>query len=321
MRGRGIRDGMDEQNDQGGGTPFAGVAHDAELDPPFLVVEPERLTSPIVVSSPHSGSVYPRRFLASSRLDALALRRSEDCFVDELFGGAPALGAPLIHARFPRAYLDLNREPYELDQRMFEGKLPPFANTRSVRVAGGLGTIARVVGDSQEIYAARLDVDEALDRIERLYKPYHAALRRLLERAKARFGFAVLVDCHSMPSLPSGFAGTDKRFKTDFVVGDRYGTSSDTDFVEALEGALRGQGYLVQRNKPYAGGFITEHYGQPQAGVHAIQIEVNRALYMDERQFARLDRFARINTDMTHVLSSLGEAVAQQQFVRKAAAE
>lgn len=311
---------MDEQYEQGDGS-FPDVAHDAELDPPFVVVEPERLTSPLVVSSPHSGSVYPQRFLASSRLDALALRRSEDCFVDELFGGAAGLGAPLIHARFPRAYLDLNREPYELDQRMFEAKLPPFANTRSVRVAGGLGTIARVVGDSQEIYAARLDVREALARIERLYKPYHAALRRLLDRATARFGVAVLVDCHSMPSLPSGFAGTDKRFKTDFVVGDRYGTSSDTDFVEALETALRGHGYLVQRNKPYAGGFITEHYGQPQAGVHAIQIEVNRALYMDERQFARLERFERITADMTRVLSSLGEVLSHQHFARKAAAE
>ena len=187
-----------------------------------------------------------------SRLDANALRRSEDAFVDELFAGVTTLGAPLLRARFPRAYLDLNREAYELDPRMFEGRLPGFANTRSVRVAGGLGTIARVVGESQEIYAARLSVTEALARIERLYKPYHACLRDLLERAQAKFGVAILVDCHSMPSMPSGALGADKRVVTDFVVGDRYGTSAAVELVQVLERAMRERGFVVQRNKPYA---------------------------------------------------------------------
>src|SRR6202045_2679801 len=174
--------------------------HEPELDPPFEVVEPARLTCPLVFSSPHSGNVYPRRFLAAARLEEAVLRRSEDAFVDVLFGGVIALGAPLIKARFPRAYLDLNREPYELDPRMFEGTLPPFANTRSLRVAGGLGTIARVAGHAQEIYARRVPVEEAIERIEKLYKPYHACLRGLLDRAQQNFGIAVLVDCHSMPS-------------------------------------------------------------------------------------------------------------------------
>ena len=297
-------------------------APDPELDPPFDVLEPTYLTSPLVFSSPHSGSVYPRRFLASSRLDAVALRRSEDAFVDALFAGVGDLGAPLLRARFPRAYLDLNREPYELDPRMFEGRLPGFVNTRSVRVAGGLGTIARVVGESQEIYAGRLDVEEGLARIERLYKPYHARLCALLDRAHHRFGIAILVDCHSMPSIPTAaHAGGDKKMRTDFVVGDRYGTSSEPLFVEALEHAMRGLGYVVQRNKPYAGGYITEHYGAPKSGLHAIQIEINRALYMEERDLVRAPRFDAVAADITRIVSALCEAVAPHGFARKAAAE
>ena len=297
------------------GTP----AHEPELDPPFDVVEPAALTCPLVFSSPHSGSVYPRRFLDGARLDANALRRSEDAFVDDLFSGVTTLGAPLIRARFPRAYLDLNREAYELDPRMFDGRLPGFANTRSVRVAGGLGTIARVVGESQEIYAGRLSVTEALARIERLYKPYHAQLRALLDRAHARFGLAVLVDCHSMPSMPSGALGADKRVVTDFVVGDRYGTSSAVEFVEVLERAMRARGFIVQRNKPYAGGYITEHYGTPLAGIHAIQIEVNRAIYMNEGRLERNARFALMASDITAIIGDLAAAAAG--YGLKAAAE
>ena len=300
---------------------FAGgsEAHEPELDPPFEVVEPNGPLCPLVLSSPHSGSVYPRRFLDSARLDALALRRSEDVFVDDLFAGAVGLGAPLLRARFPRAYLDLNREAYELDPRMFNGRLPGFANTRSVRVAGGLGTIARVVGESQEIYTGRLDVGEALARIERLYKPYHARLRALLDRARRLFGVALLVDCHSMPSIPAPMPGGDRRPRTDFVVGDRHGTSSEAGFVEAVEGAMRARGYVVQRNKPYAGGFITEHYGTPSAGVHAIQIEVSRSLYMDERTLVRTDRFETVASDLSAILAVLADEVAARLQERNAA--
>ncbi len=296
------------------------TVHEPELDPPFEIDEPDTLTCPLVFSSPHSGSVYPRRFLDSARLDAVALRRSEDAYVDHLFAGVRALGAPLIRARFPRAYLDLNREPYELDPRMFDGRLPGFVNSRSVRVAGGLGTIARVVGESQEIYAGRLDIDEALARIEYLYKPYHACLRMLLDRAYSAFGIAILVDCHSMPSAPTVASG-GKRIRTDFVVGDRYGTSSDAAFVEAVEIAMRRGLYAVQRNKPYAGGFITEHYGAPRSGVHAIQIEINRALYMDEQRLVPNARFAKVAADLIEAVSALAGAVADHGAQRKAAAE
>jgi N-formylglutamate deformylase len=242
-----------------------------ELDPPFEIQEPANLAGPVLFNSPHSGSVYPRGFLQSSRLDLATLRRSEDSYVDDLIGGVVGRGYPLMRAHFPRCFVDVNREPYELDPRMFEGRLPSFANTRSMRVAGGLGTVARVVGDAQEIYEQRIPVDEAMRRIESLYKPYHRALRRLFTRIQRSFGAAVLVDCHSMPSS----AGQkDERPRPDFVIGDRYGTSCVPLVAECVDRVLRGMGYTVSLNKPYAGGFITEHYGNPAVGLHAVQLEI-----------------------------------------------
>src|SRR5262245_22023329 len=179
----------------------------SEIDPPFTVLEPKTQTAPFVLCSPHSGRVYTRRFLEQSRLDPHALRKSEDCFVDELFAGPAALGAPLIAARFPRAYLDANREPYEFDPELFQEPLPDFANTQSVRVVGGPGTIARIVADGEEIYRSRLTVKEALARVDHLYMPFHAALTDLIDRTRREFGYAILVDCHSMPSALMAHAG------------------------------------------------------------------------------------------------------------------
>src|SRR5829696_693140 len=193
-----------------------------EFDPPFEIIEPSEWRGPVVFNSPHSGSVYPRAFLTTSRLDVATLRRSEDSFVDELLLGVVSRGHPLMRAHFPRCYVDVNREPYELDRRMFDGRLPSFANTRSMRVAGGLGTVARVVGDAQEIYGQRIPVDDALRRIEALYKPYHRTLRRLVNRMHRELGTAVLIDCHSMPSTT---AAKEERPRADVVLGDRYGTS------------------------------------------------------------------------------------------------
>lgn len=304
--------------------PVDGQPHEPELDPPFDVLEPAALASPLVFSSPHSGAIYPKRFLAAAKLDATALRRSEDAYVDELFAGVVAHGAPLIRARFPRAYLDLNREPYELDPRMFDGRLPAFANTRSVRVAGGLGTIARIVGESQEIYGERLKVDEALARIEKLYKPYHRSLRSLLDRAHQLFGLAVLIDCHSMPSvssvsMPDQTSG--QKMKADFILGDRYGTSCETVFVDTVEYELRRLGYQVTRNKPYAGGFITEHYGDAANQFHSLQIEVNRGLYMDEGTMEKAPRFAQIAEDLCHVSDQLAALISTRSGDERAAAE
>ncbi len=262
-----------------------------EFDPPYDVVEPEHWRGPVLFNSPHSGSVYPRAFLMSARLDHATLRRSEDSFVDELIAGVVTRGYPMMRAHFPRCYVDVNREPYELDPRMFNGRLPSFANTRSMRVAGGLGTVARVVGDAQEIYDQRISVDDALRRIESLYKPYHRTLRKLFARVHSDFGAAVLIDCHSMPSATGS---RDDRPRSDVVIGDRYGTSCVPAVTEVAEQVLRSFGYSVSRNKPYAGGFITEHYGNPSAGLHALQIELNRALYMDERMHERIAGFRRL---------------------------
>src|ERR1700682_3035300 len=289
-----------------------------EFDPPFEAVEPAHCRGPVLFNSPHSGRICPRAFLLTSRLDLATLRRSEDSFVDDLIAGIAARGHPLMRAHFPRCFVDVNREPYELDPRMFEGRLPSFANTRSMRVAGGLGTVARVVGDAQEIYDRRIAVDDALARIESLYKPYHRALRRLFTRLHRDFGAAMLIDCHSMPSSAGH---KDERPRPEFVLGDRYGTSCVGVVAETVEKTLRSLGYTVSRNKPYAGGFITEHYGNPAAGLHAIQLEINRALYMDERRFERSPCFGRVAADLETLADCLAAIPLQELRPYRAAAE
>jgi N-formylglutamate amidohydrolase len=289
-----------------------------ELEPPFEILEPADWQGPLVFNSPHSGNVYPSAFLAAARLEIAQLRRSEDSFVDELFAGVVQRGFPLMRAHFPRCYIDVNREPYELDPRMFDGRLPSFANTRSMRVAGGLGTVARVVGDAQEIYNQRIPVDDALRRIEGLYKPYHRALRRLVTRVHRDFGTAILIDCHSMPSI----AGSrDERPRADIVLGDRYGTSCVAVVADTVEAVLTGAGYSVSRNKPYAGGFITEHYGNPPAGLHAIQLEINRALYMDERRFEPIASFGRLAAELEMLAERLAAVPLTELRPYRAAAE
>jgi N-formylglutamate deformylase len=289
-----------------------------ELDPPFEILEPAEGTSAVVFNSPHSGRVYPPNFLTQSRLDLATLRRSEDFFVDELIAGVVRRGHPVMLAHFPRCYVDVNREPYELDPRMFDGRLPSFANTRSMRVAGGLGTVARVVGDAQEIYDRRLPVDDALRRIETLYKPYHRALRRLFTRVHRDFGAAVLIDCHSMPSTAGA---KDERPRADVVLGDRYGTSCTAIVSDVIETTLRSLGYSVSRNKPYAGGFITEHYGNPAAGLHAIQVELNRSLYMDEKRYSRSATFDRVAADIETLAERLAAIPFEELRPYRAAAE
>jgi N-formylglutamate amidohydrolase len=278
------------------------VSEDFAGRAPFRVSGAAGQRAAFVFNSPHSGDYYPPRFLAMTRLDRMAIRRSEDCFVDELFGGAVALGAPLLAANFPRAYLDVNREPWELDPRMFADPLPAFANTRSPRVAGGLGTVPRIVGEGQEIYSGRLPLAEALARIDGVYRPYHDELKRLIAATRQRFGHAVLVDCHSMPaSIRVGEAG----MHPDFIVGDRFGASAAASLIEHAIGLLTAMGYKVAHNKPYAGGFITEHYGRPARGLHALQIEVNRGLYMNERSYQKSAGFAALAADLTRFAAGL----------------
>ncbi len=288
-----------------------------ELTPPFGVLGPVVQRAPFVFCSPHSGRIYPRRFLSQSRLDPTTLRKSEDCFVDELFSHVAGLGAPLIAARFPRAYVDVNREPYELDPELFAESLPDYANSQSARVIGGLGTIARVVADGEEIYRERPTLAAAFERIDQLYKPFHSALATLIETTRVRFGYAVLVDCHSMPSVSALHSSSTR---PDFVIGDRYGGSCSARLTRIVKETLSGLGYEVHLNRPYAGGFITEHYGRPARGIHAIQLEINRALYMDESTLTQKPGFA----DMQRVLAHLSARLFTEGptfLARRAAAE
>jgi N-formylglutamate amidohydrolase len=287
--------------------PAIAADEEALFAQPVSVQSPVRAKLPFVFSSPHSGRVYPASFVKASNLDPVTLRRSEDCFVEEIFAGVVALGAPLIHAHFPRAYLDANREPYELDPAMFADPLPPHVNTRSLRVAGGLGTIARVVADATEIYREPLAYAEAERRIRLLYMPFHDTLKTLLEEAHRQFGGALLIDCHSMPSV--GGPGDDDTGadRPDIVLGDRYGTACASEITEEAERIFKRLGYSTTRNNPYAGGFNTEHYGRPNRGLHALQIEINRGLYMDEARLQRSPGLKRLRKDMSTFAAELGK--------------
>lgn len=283
----------------GGGGAAAALAEGVELVPAGPPL------SALVVSSPHSGADYPAEFLRQSRLDPLNLRRSEDGFVDQLVAAGPALGAPLVRALFPRAYVDPNREPYELDPAMFRDSLPSHANTRSLRVLGGLGTIAKVVADGAEIYRDKLTFAEAERRIARCYRPYHEAVERCLAAAQDAHGRALLLDCHSMPSVGGPGEQDAGRGRPDIVLGDRFGMSCDPVIVACAETVLRDRGYRVARNDPYAGGYITHHYGRPQRARHALQIEINRSLYMDEARIEPHFGFTRVAADMAALLEAL----------------
>lgn len=285
--------------------------------PSFEVLRPIEQTAAFVFSSPHSGRIYPPEFLAMSRLDPQTLRKSEDWFVDQLFSGVASLGAPLLSARFPRAYLDLNREPYELDPELVDEALPEHANTQSVRVAGGLGTVARIVADGEEIYAGPLSLSEVIARIDQLYFPFHNQLARLIEETAHTFGYAILIDCHSMPSslMPPG-AG----IRPDFIIGDRFGASADPRLSQLVRETLTSFGYDVQMNRPYAGGYITEHHGRPSHGVHAVQIEINRGIYMNEATLQAKPGFDGLKADLNDVAAALF-AKAPGLFEMRSAAE
>lgn len=279
--------------------------------PPYDVLGPAKASAPVIVASPHSGRDYPAAFLAASRLDLAALRRSEDCYIDELYAAAPRLGLPLIRARFPRTFVDPNREPFELDPEMFADRLPSYANCASPRVSAGLGTIPRVVTNGEEIYGVKLRLADALERVQTFYRPYHAALADLLARAQARFGLALLLDCHSMPSIGGPMDRDAGRRRVDFVLGDCHGASCAAEFVDAAEQFLVQRGYHVTRNIPYAGGYTTRHYGRPQERSHTLQIEVNRGLYMDEDSFERLPAFDSLAADLGALLAHLTERAQQ----------
>jgi N-formylglutamate amidohydrolase len=279
----------------------------------FQITTPPRETpaTALVFASPHSGRIYPPGLMAASCLDAETIRQSEDAHVDDLISSAPAHGATVIAARLARAWIDVNREPWELDPAMFEDELPSYAQGRTARVAAGLGSIARIVSDGQEIYHRKLTFAEALARVESVHRPYHAALAELVAAARQARGAAVLVDWHSMPSAAAR-QGADSRAADprrgagcDVVLGDRFGGACAPAVARLAEQCFRDLGYSVARNAPYAGGYTTEHYGRPLRKVHALQVELNRALYMDERTLAPTAGFGRLKADLEAMFAIL----------------
>jgi N-formylglutamate amidohydrolase len=262
--------------------------------------------TPLVFASPHSGRWYPDDMMAAAALDAQAIRRSEDALVDDLIEPAPDLGAALISACYARAYIDLNREAFELDPGMFADELPEFAKARTARVAAGLGAIARVVSEGQEIYARKLTFAEARRRIEGAHRPYHAALERLIAEAHRAHGYAILIDWHSMPAAAAKVGGRER--PCDIVLGDRFGAACAGVLTLRVERELEAMGYRVARNSPYAGGYTTEHYGRPARRTHALQIEINRALYLDEARLTPTAGFERLQADMARLTRMLAAA-------------
>ncbi len=274
---------------------------------PFRLTRPVAQRVPFVFASPHAGRLYPPSFVDASRLSAMSLRRSEDAFVEELFSDAVELGAPFIAARFPRAYLDANRAATELDALMFDGALALDVDPPSARVSAGLGVIPRIVRDGAEIYRERLSPDDAHARMTRLYRPYHAALAQLVGDTFAQFGICVVVDCHSMPSAAA---------IPEIVLGDRYGTSAVPSLMRRAEIAFESHAFTVQRNVPYAGGYTTMLYGKPSRGLHAVQIEINRAAYLDEERIVPGTRFGDVRA---RVGAALGELVTIDRALLKPA--
>jgi N-formylglutamate amidohydrolase len=274
---------------------------------PFFLHAPEKSGHvPIVVSSPHSGCDYPPRFLAASRLDAHAIRQSEDMFVGELFDGAKAANIALLAATFPRAYVDLNRAPDELEPALFDGDLPDHFGAQSMRAAAGLGTVPRVVAENTPIYSHKIPYADAAERIETIYKPYHECLGNLIDARCARHGFSVLLDAHSMPSQATKLS---PRHDVDFVLGNRHGRACAPWLSSFVSDFLTVRGWRVGLNKPYAGGYITEKYGAPLSNRHALQIEINRASYMNEVSYEKHDGFIRLRNDIAGLLAALADTM------------
>jgi N-formylglutamate amidohydrolase len=278
---------------------------------PFRLESPAAGTYiPVLVTSPHSGATYSEAFLATSRLDAHAIRQSEDMFVDDLFAASPEHGAHLLSATFPRAFIDLNRAPYELEQVLFKDRLPDHVDKRSARASSGLGTIPRLVAENTPIYDGKLTFAEAEKRIEEIHQPFHEKLTGLTKQMIAQHGFAILLDAHSMPDIASQRSlATTHGGGVDFVLGDRFGRASDKALTQWIKNFLEHCGYRVSMNKPYAGGYITEHYGQPLNGLHALQIEINRTIYMDEQNYQPHHGYRLVQNNMRAMMAALRDDI------------
>jgi N-formylglutamate amidohydrolase len=268
----------------------------------FELLAPKQWIHPAVFNSPHSGKILPPEFVMLSKLTETELHQSEDCFVNELFASCQAQGVPLLHSLISRSYIDLNREPYELDTRMFKEDLPGHMNVSSPRVASGLGTIPKLVAEKQEIYRGKIQLSDAMQRIDLVYRPYHRTLTALVNECYNATGFALLVDCHSMPSSS---VKQPHQPTIDVILGDRFGAACNAEIAGHLASLFKREGLRVQQNKPYAGGFITETHGNPRHNRHALQIEVNRALYMDESKQTKTQNFQTLQKTLTCIIKDL----------------
>ena len=271
-------------------------------DAVYSLTMPEARTSCAVFNSPHSGSSYPPEFLRRTRLDRLQMRSSEDAFVDELFGGAPRQGAPLLAARTPRAWVDFNRACDDLDPALIAGASRRFVNPR---IAAGLGVIPRVVAEGRPIMDGKMTLSEARTRLDTCWRPYHRALQDLLRAQRTRFGVAILFDCHSMPHDALSTAPVVWGRRPDIVLGDRFGAACGRWLMDAAADMFASSGFAVARNAPFAGGYITQAYGRPRQGYHALQIEIDRSLYMDELAIEKRADFDEVRARLARVVSDL----------------
>ena len=270
----------------------------------YILDRPNELTSAVVFASPHSGNDYPDWFLRRTILTARGIRSSEDAFVDRLFDVAPEFGAPFLKAGAPRAFVDYNRSSEELDPALIAG-VKWLGN--NPRVASGLGVIPRVVSNARPIYRGKLRVDEAESRLNNYWHPYHKALQALLDESRGRFGRAILIDCHSMPREALENARSKSGSRPEIVLGDRFGASADSDIVDEIEVAFQNAGFVVSRNAPFAGAYVTQHYGRPSRRQHAIQIEIDRSLYMDEANIVPNAAFSEFRLCLKTVIGQIAD--------------
>lgn len=272
--------------------------------PPFTLELPARQTSYVVFASPHSGRYYPTDFLAKTVLDARVIRSSEDAFMDLLVKPATDFGAPFLHANYPRAYLDLNRACDELDPAVV---VDVRAAAHNPRIVSGLGVIPRVVANGREIYRGKIQLEEAKERIERVWRPYHNALESILNSTRAQFGEAVLIDFHSMPHEASDSVSKPAFARPQVVLGDRFGAAASSEMVDRIETVFLNAGLKVSRNAPFAGAYIVQNYGRPSKRQHAVQIEIDRALYMDEHKVRPSADFEAFKALMMQVVAELAD--------------
>ncbi len=270
----------------------------------YNLILPDQPTSSVVFASPHSGREYPWSFLRQTVLDKNVIRSSEDAFVDRLFDCAPEFGAPFLVAGAPRAFVDLNRSPDELDPALIEGVEKRGHNPR---VASGLGVIPRVVANGRAIYRGKLSQDEVQRRITDYWQPYHNVLQDLLDQAHTHHGKAILVDCHSMPhEAMDGIARSGAR-RPEIVLGDRFGAAASGDVIDRIESAFASAGFVVTRNAPFAGAYITQAYGRPSRHQHAVQIEIDRAIYMNEQLIRPNNNFKAFRASLRNVIAEIAE--------------